>query len=305
MAPKTPDECAPGTKASPQLITPAMLRSWQLPDPTGSKYSRGQVLVVGGARRTPGAVSLAGLAALRMGAGRLTLAVAESAAVPMAVALPEAGVVGLPEASDGSVTGEKAGELLEREIDRSDVVLIGPGLDEPEGTIALLEDLVPRAPKRMPIVLDAYGATVVPDLSATCRELLAGRVVITPNEVELAHLTNAKDIEPEEIPAAARKVVDRYGAVVACSGWVVSADGWWRVATGDTGLGTSGSGDILAGAVSGLISRNAPPDQALVWGAYVHAAAGDQLASTFGRVGYLASELLPVLPQVLASFRGD
>ncbi|MDO5502882.1 MAG: NAD(P)H-hydrate dehydratase [Actinomycetia bacterium] len=302
---KTPDESAPGTAKNPRLITPAMLRAWPLPDPVGSKYSRGQVLVVGGARGTPGAVALAGLSALRMGAGRLTLAVAESVSMSLAVSIPESGVIGLPESSTGSVTGEDVERLLGRDLERADAVLVGPGLDDPEGTGRILEDLVPVAPKSLPIVLDAYGATVLPDLSKECLDLLSGRVVLSPNEVEIAHLLEVDEVGPDELATATRKVVDRYGAVIACAGWVVTPDGFWRVATGDTGLGTSGSGDVLAGGIAGLLSRGAPSDQALVWGAYVHAAAGDRLASHFGRIGYLASELLPELPQVLASFRGD
>src|SRR3712207_9499942 len=86
-------------------VTPSLLRSWALPTPGGSKYHRGQVLIVGGAARTPGAVQLAGLAALRVGAGRLTMAVADSAAVPMAVATPEAGVGGLAQNRRGHVRG--------------------------------------------------------------------------------------------------------------------------------------------------------------------------------------------------------
>src|ERR1700709_115383 len=81
---------------TPRLVTPMMLREWALPAAGDSKYGRGQVLVVGGARGTPGAVLLAGLAALRVGAGRLSLAVAGSVATAMAVAVPEAGVTAVP-----------------------------------------------------------------------------------------------------------------------------------------------------------------------------------------------------------------
>src|SRR4051794_41960972 len=80
-----------------ETLTPAVLRDWPLPAPGGSKYSRGQVVVVGGARSTPGAAMLAGVAALRVGAGRLTLAVARAASVQLAVAVPEAGGHRLPE----------------------------------------------------------------------------------------------------------------------------------------------------------------------------------------------------------------
>ena len=183
----------------------------------------------------------------------------------------------------------------------------------------LLEELIPILPPDLPVVLDAYAATSLPSLDADCVSRLTGRVVVTPNDHELEFLVGdegsdesaaddeADDDEGEgtDLPTGIRNAVEKYGAVVACSGWVGSADGFWQVATGDTGLGTSGSGDVLAGAVAGLITRGAPMDQAVVWGVYSHAAAGDRLASEFGRVGYLAGELLAELPLVLASLRGD
>src|SRR4028118_627862 len=91
-------------KAAParEVVTPALLRSWALPDVAGSKHGRGSLLVVGGAAKTPGAALLAGVAALRVGAGHLQLAVARSTAVQMAVAIPESGVIGLTETPDGS-----------------------------------------------------------------------------------------------------------------------------------------------------------------------------------------------------------
>lgn len=300
-----PEEARPGDADDPRLITPSLLRAWSLPAPVGTKYSRGQVVVVGGARRTPGAVQLASEGALRMGAGRLSIAVAESVAPLLAVNLPESGVHGLAESSTGSVTGKGAGSLLERDLSRADAVLVGPGLDDVDGTIRVLEELLAVAPADLQFVLDAYGATVLADLDEAVAQRLAGRVTLTPNENELAILVDEESLETEEVPAAARQVVERYRACVTCAGWVLGADGVWQIATGDTGLGTSGSGDVLSGAVTGLLSRGAPREQALVWGAYAHAAAGDNLASKFGRVGYLARELLPELPLVLASLRGD
>ena len=97
--------------AGPEVVTAALLREWSLPAPGGSKHGRGHVLVVGGARSTPGAAMLAGTAALRVGAGVLALAVAGSVAGPVAVALPEAAVTGLPETPAGSVSGGAADAL--------------------------------------------------------------------------------------------------------------------------------------------------------------------------------------------------
>ena len=127
-------------------LTPAVLQDWPLPEAQGSKHDRGRVLVLGGARGTPGAVILAGLASLRVGAGHLSLAVAESVAAQVAVAVPESGVVGLLETDDGSIAGRGIEEVA-TDIAQVDVVLIGPGLDEPEQTkqvlTALFETLGP------------------------------------------------------------------------------------------------------------------------------------------------------------------
>ncbi|MEJ7648086.1 MAG: NAD(P)H-hydrate dehydratase [Nakamurella sp.] len=131
----------------PSPVTPALLRDWSLPAADGDKYGRGQVLVIGGARRSPGAAQLAGLSALRVGAGRLTLAVVESVAVALAVATPEAGVIGLPENAAGAVLPEAA-ELLGSEIERADAILIGAGLDDAGLTGQLLDARSPRSPRR-------------------------------------------------------------------------------------------------------------------------------------------------------------
>ena len=100
------------SRSDEEVITPRLLRDWPLPDPQGDKESRGTVLVVGGSRFTPGGVLLAGVAALRAGAGRLQLAVTGSTATALSIAVPEAKVVGLPETDGGSVSGDVPGHLL-------------------------------------------------------------------------------------------------------------------------------------------------------------------------------------------------
>ena len=122
-------------------MTPSLLRAWPLPSAGEDKYSRGAVMVIGGARATPGAALLAGTAALRAGAGRLTMAVAESVATQLAVTLPEAGVTGLPETAQGSVLGSGL-EPIFSELGSADAVLIGPGLDDIDLTEKLLRALL-------------------------------------------------------------------------------------------------------------------------------------------------------------------
>lgn len=297
-----------GSADEPELVTPELLRGWPLPAPGGSKYARGLVLVVGGARYTPGAVMLAGRAALRVGAGRLTMAVAESIAPHVAVAVPECGALGLPEDSGGLVTGRRAGEVLGRELERADAVLVGPGLDDPAGTLVLLQELVAALPRRTPVLLDAFAATVLPDLADDLVEKLRGRLVLTPNSSEMGRLLGREDINESDIEVPPEVVVEcaeRYGAVVGCDAHVVAGTSVWRSTTGDVGLGTSGSGDVMAGAVVGLLARGADLDQAVVWGKYVHQAAGDLLVGEHGRIGFLASEIEPLLPRVLRTLGGD
>lgn len=283
--------------SAPTIITPHLLREWPLPDPGDSKGSRGRVLVVGGARRTPGAAQLAGRAALRVGAGVLTFAVAASVAVPVAVAIPEAGAVGLPENTAGSITGDGL-EVLDADLAGIDAMLIGPGLDDADLAEALLRNLLPRIPAAVPVVLDAYALGVLERLDDAVAAV-AGRLVLTPNQAE-AHRLLGEDPDGDDAPDLAA-VARRYGAVVYCQQSMVNPAGdRWEGSSGHGGLGTSGSGDVLAGAICGLLARGASLEQAACWGAHLHATAGDRLAIEVGPLGFLAGELVDRLPSVMA-----
>jgi ADP-dependent NAD(P)H-hydrate dehydratase len=296
---------AGGSLDSPRQVTADLLRAWPLPEPAGSKYARGQVLVVGGSCTTPGAAILAGTAALRMGAGRLTVATAEGVAVQLAVALPVCGSLPLPQDERGSITGERAATLLEDEIGRANAVLVGPGLLSGRGTVQLLAEIAGTLPDDLPVVLDAAAATALPELDRASAQALGGRLVLAPNARELARLLDVDEIGQDDLARATLQASRQLDAVVTCGSWVAADDGLWRVSTGDSGLGTSGSGDVLSGALVGLVGRGASPVQATVWATHVHAAAGDVLAARWGRIGYLADEITAELPHVLRSLGGD
>lgn len=281
--------------AEPRAVTPLLLEQWPLPQPSGGgKHERGTVLVVGGAVSTPGAVLLAGLAALRTGAGRLQLATVEPTAVALAIAVPEAMVVGLPAGTRGSLDPACSEEVC-RLAEGASAVLVGPGLLGTDATAELLGRLLPALPD-VPVVLDAVALSALgtaPELA----EPLRGRLVLTPNAGEAAALLDGQERDGRD---AARSIAERYGAAVACHGGVADADGRvWSDESGGVGLGTSGSGDVLAGAVAGLLARGADPAQAAVFGQYLHGAAGDRLAARTGKLGFLARELLDELPAVL------
>ncbi|WP_432245028.1 NAD(P)H-hydrate dehydratase [Arthrobacter sp. G.S.26] len=289
--------------SGPTPVTPSLLRDWPLPAPGSDKYSRGSVLVIGGARATPGAALLAGRAALRSGAGKLTLAVAASAAVQVGVALPECGTVPLPESAGGSVTADGV-ELLGEDLDQADAVLIGPGLDDLDLAGELLRAVLAReesaggdpAEGGPAVVLDAFALGALPRLEKA-PDQWRGRLILTPNPTEAAILLG-RDVA--DLPADVAEIARRFGAVVSCQGVVAASDGGlWEITTGYGGLGTSGSGDVLAGAIAGLRARGTTGAQAACWGTHLHAAAADRLASRLGPLGFLAGELAGELPALM------
>lgn len=293
-------------RVDPIEVTPGLLRGWPLPshrDP-GTKEERGQVLVVGGAAQTPGAVLLAAVASLRAGAGKLAVATVASTAVALGVAMPEALVQFLPETEGGAID-PSALEQIAHMAASARAVLLGPGMTEKEACCRLLSRLLPRLGD-VAVVLDALGLAVVEDEPDILRRL--GRTaVMTPNRRELGYMLGVDGDEIDCDPGrAVAEAARRFGAVVSLGGGdslIAGPDGrLWHDSTGDVGLGVSGSGDCAAGVVAGLLARGASPEQAAVWAAHLHGRAGDRLATRLGRVGYLAREVADEVPQVLSMY---
>jgi ADP-dependent NAD(P)H-hydrate dehydratase len=287
---------------SPVGISPDLLTGWPLPAPGRNKEDRGQVLVIGGTSHTPGAVLLAGEAVLRAGAGKLRIATARSVASALAVAVPEALVAPLPTDDDGNVREDAAEELLELAAG-ADAVLLGPGFSSVERSVALLAGLVPAL--EAPLVLDALASAYVRENPEGLRHL-SGRCVLTVNPTELSRsLRCPQGAVEDDLVGAARRLAETSGAVVLCGGEgkaVAAPDGRaWHTAAGGPGLGVSGSGDVQAGLVAGLLGRGAEPEQAAVFAAHLHGHAGDVLAGRVGEVGFLAREVAPEVPALLAA----
>ncbi|WP_345801289.1 ADP/ATP-dependent (S)-NAD(P)H-hydrate dehydratase [Microbacterium sp. AZCO] len=265
-------------------VTPELLRSWGLPDPGDSKKARGDVIVIGGSRRSPGAVFLAGEAALRVGAGRLAVVVPASIEGQLGVVMPEAAVYSLPEDADAPLEGKPRDAVAS-----ADAVLVGPGFDDPDETLATL-----RAVAELDVhclILDAFALGILPDID---RSTLPRDLVLNPNKEEAAILLGGDEDDPD-----LHEIARRYDAVVNCYGHVVTPGGdSWRVDGGGPGLGTSGSGDVLAGAIAGFAARGVEPAQAAVWGAWAHARAGDRLTEAEG-IGFLARDLPHELTRAL------
>ena len=291
----------PSSDPDATLVTPAVLRGWPLPDAEGGKNARGSILVIGGSTETLGAVVLAAEAALRAGAGKLQVATVASMAPYAAQALPEAKVRALPETSGGA-RGPAAAEAVRDLAQNADAVLIGPGMADTEATQAFGERLLPHL--TCPLALDALGlASVTAD--EKCLHHLDGRVVLTPNPIEIAFALHVDDAAVEADPAGVTlELARRARCVVGLGGvtsWIATPDGdLWQDESGGAGLGVSGAGDVRAGIVGGLLARGADPAQAAAWAAYLHGRAGERLASSVGPLGFLARELGPEIPRALA-----
>jgi hydroxyethylthiazole kinase-like uncharacterized protein yjeF len=274
----------------------ALLAGWPLRDPRGSsdKDERGAVVVLGGARGMPGAVLLAGIAALRVGAGKLTIGTSDAHAAPLAVGMPEAGVFGLPTTGSGAISAKAIDEVIELAED-ADAVLFGPGTTDPDETRALLTGVMDGLDRNTVVVLDAIGATcgVLSDGLGPARD----RTVITPNTTEAGYLLD--DLDGDDADIACR-LAARYGVTAVLGSCIARPDrSCWTIPKGNPGLGTSGSGDVLAGAVAGVAARTHDPVAAAMWGRLLHSAAGDRLANRVGILGFLARELLDELPGCL------
>jgi hydroxyethylthiazole kinase-like uncharacterized protein yjeF len=277
-------------------VTPDLLRDWPLPDPmrTEGKQDRGQVLVIGGSIKVPGGVMLAAVASLRAGAGKLQIAAPEEAATAIAVAIPEAKVLPIPTGPDGEMYACTS-ELAEA-ASEANAILLGPGVTAHRGMHALAADVAAAAQGILALDAGAIEAS---------RHLEAARpMILTPNVVEAARLGG---YEADQVKAnalsTAKELAARHGAVVAlkdATTCIAHPDGrCWLHEGGGPGLGTSGSGDVLAGLIAGLCARGAKPEQAAVVGVWLHAQAGARLAKRLGTVGFLARELGAEVPALM------
>jgi hydroxyethylthiazole kinase-like uncharacterized protein yjeF len=282
----------------PQTLTPELLADRPLPDPgyEADKEARGQVLVIGGNHQMPGAALLAATAALRAGAGKLTVATAESIAPGLALALPEARVIGMLETARGGLVWNDGLASLAESFS---AVVVGPGFLDEEASCALVAALLP-AFEQSTVVLDALAMSGVQVFAQGLRQ----PIVMTPHAGEMAHLTGwtKEDICADPL-GAALKAAAQWGTVVVLKGAntvVATPDGTaWRHHADTPGLATSGSGDTLAGILGGLAARGASPLDAALWAVVLHAQAGARLSERHGALGFLAREIAAEIPAVL------
>lgn len=250
------------------------------PSSDSDKNDRGTALVIGGSNVLPGTILLAGLAALRAGAGKLQLGAPRDIAVAVGVATPEAMVA--------------SGRAIDALVKDADALLIGPGMPQRKTTIAAARAYARRLRPEATLILDASAL-----------EAAGGRPrsIITPHVGEMARLMRLEESDViGNAPDVALEASAKYRCVVALKSHdtFIAADGDLFCLHGRTvGLATSGSGDTLAGIVTGLAARGADPLTATLWAVWAHGTAGQRLSRRIGRTGFLARELLDELPTLL------
>ena len=278
----------------------AALRAHPLPPVIdGGKQSKGRILVIAGSRDIPGAALLAAGAAMRAGAGKLKIATVESAATALGAAMPEAMVIGLAQARDGGFD-EDAVERIEALASEVDAVVGGPGVKRNEACKRIADALLEA---EAALALDVAFLETLEPLHE--RELKrSSRPVLLPNADELVALLGCDPEQVERDPVGCgHRAAQLYCSVVLVKGvtsHIVEPGGEsWTYDGGAPGLGVSGSGDVLAGIVGGLLARGAEPLNALLWAVWLHGEAGARLAKRIGPVGFLAREIAGEVPALL------
>lgn len=267
-----------------------------LPDrnPWGHKGNFGKLLLLCGSRGYTGAAFFAAMGALRSGAGLVFLGVPASIYGIEAVKLNEPVIFPLPDAG-GRLSADAVPEILTR-LPQMDAVLVGPGLGQSEGTLAVVRAVLEKA--ECPVVVDADGINV---LSAH-RDLLRGRklpTILTPHDGEFARLGG---VIGEDRMSAVAALAEELGCVVLLKGHETcitdGTDGYLNP-TGNPGMAVGGSGDVLAGVITAMLGAGLPPLEAAACGAWLHGAAGDRCAAELGQYGMLPTDMLSALPRLM------
>lgn len=270
-----------------------------LPGADTDKNKRGRVLAAGGSEAVPGGLLLTGEAAFRAGAGKVQLATVERAALALGVRLPEAAVYGLPTNAEGELASE-AGNVVAAMLDRCDVLVLGPGMGPEAAGEEILRAVLTNPVAIVSILLDAAIIGGAANAEGAVRGW-QGRVVMTPHPGEMAALMGCD--EDEASPELAQEAADRFDATIVLKTsrtWIASPDKpVIEYLGGGSGLATGGSGDVLAGIIGGLMARGAPAQVACGWGVWLHGETGLRLAREIGKLGFLASEILPLIPRLL------
>ena len=263
-------------------------------DPWGHKGIFGKVLLLCGSKGFTGAAYLAAMGALRTGAGLVFLGVPESIYAIEAVKLNEPVVFPLPD-KEGKLSEEAIPEIMAR-LPQMDGVLIGCGLGQSEGTLAVVKAVLDHA--ACPVVVDADGINVL----SRHKDILRGRAyptILTPHDGEFARIGGCLT---EDRMASAAALANELKAIVLLKGHrtcITNGKMGYLNTTGNPGMAVGGSGDVLAGMIVSLLGQGLAPLEAAACGAWLHGAAGDICAGELGQYAMLPTDMLKALPRLL------
>lgn len=272
----------------------------------GHKGKFGHVLILGGSEGKTGAAALAARAALRAGAGLVTLGCPASLNPVLEAQCSETMTLPLPETTGAGLSSQGLEAILRLASERN-ALAIGPGMGTQEDTRKLVLGLIGEP--TTPLVIDADGLNALRGELARLKDR-SGSTVLTPHPGEAARLleTTASKINADRV-GAARKLADLSGAVVVLkgAGTVIVDPGGCGVInpTGGAQLASAGTGDVLTGIVTALAGQGSPPFEAAALGVYLHGAASDRLAARRGRAGLLAGEIADELPICMEELRTE
>ena len=264
------------------------------------KRDFGHVFVLAGSSGMTGAAYLASQAAMLSGSGIVTCGIPRSLNVIMEIKLTEAMTLPLPETKKASLALSAEKEILNF-AGKADVVAIGPGISRHKETQKLVINLLKKINK--PVVLDADGITSLVDN----KEVLKNRkypTILTPHPGEMSRLVK-KDVSVIQTIRGkiASDFAKKHNVIVVLKGYrTVVADPkglTYDNMTGNSGMSTAGSGDVLTGMIASFVGQGIDPYSSAVIGVYLHGLAGDVAAKEKGQFSLIASDLLEKLPQVI------
>jgi ADP-dependent NAD(P)H-hydrate dehydratase / NAD(P)H-hydrate epimerase len=275
--------------------------------PDSNKGSFGHVLVLGGSLGKAGAAVMAGIAVLRAGAGLSTVATVKSALATVAGFHPELMTEPLEETDQGTLSMQ-AYERIEKLADKMTVLAIGPGISRHPETSELVRQLVERSDQ--PIVLDADGLNAFAGEAARLHG--EGRLlVITPHPGEMARLLECSiaEVQRDRVQTA-RSFAREHNLIVVLKGHrtLIAEPGGevWVNPTGNPGMATGGTGDVLTGITAGLVAQNPQRVfEAVIAAVYLHGLAGDVGCESMGEQSLIATDLIAALPEAIRRVRGE
>jgi ADP-dependent NAD(P)H-hydrate dehydratase len=267
-------------------------------DPESHKGDFGRLLLIGGSRGMSGAIALAGLAAVRSGAGLVRLASPDVCLDAVAAQFPAYMTLALPSDRHGRIA-RRAWDELHRAIEQATVVAVGPGLGRSLGLDWLVDRLYREV--ALPMVVDADALNALAERRTPLAEH-AGPRILTPHPGEFRRLFPKASDERADQESLAIELAGSAGIVLVLKGHhtlVTDRDLSSRNTTGNPGMATGGSGDVLTGVITALLGQGLSPFDAARLGVYLHGAAGDIAAQVYGEVSLTPLDLVESLSMAI------